>query len=82
MEPYFFRTHDGLECDLVLETGEGLECIEVKLTTDPSPADIAKLDAVGALLGARRTGLVSRARRSVRGKSRWSVDLPTYLRYA
>lgn len=76
---FFFRTHDGLECDLVLETGDGLECIEVKLTTDPSPSDVAKLDAIGTLLGARRTVLVSRARRSVRAKTRWAVDLPTYL---
>ena len=81
-EPFFFRTHDGHECDLVLRTGDGLELVEIKLTSEPSSGDLAKLDAMGALLGARRTVLVSRTRRSVRGRARWSVDLPTYLAHA
>ena len=82
VEAFFFRTHDGQECDLVLRTVAGIEAIEIKLTSAPSPVDLAKLDAVGALLGASRTVLVSRTRRSVRARTRWSVDLPTYLAHA
>lgn len=82
VEPFFFRTHDGHECDLVLRTAEGLELVEIKLTAEPSSGDLARLDALGALLGARRTVLLSRTRRSVRGRARWSVDLPTYLTHA
>ncbi len=82
LDAHYFRTQDGLECDLVLAGREGPELIEIKLTSDPHPADLAKLDALGALLGARRTVLLSRTRRSVRGRNRWSVDLATYLAHA
>src|SRR5262249_17407220 len=39
-EPYFFRTSDGYEIDLVLDFG-GAErwAVEIKLTSSPTPAD-------------------------------------------
>jgi predicted AAA+ superfamily ATPase len=82
VQPFFFRTHDGLEVDLVLASGGALELVEIKLTTAPSPDDAARLRQVGELLGARRTVLLTRTRDPLRTKDHWSVDLPTYLAHA
>jgi uncharacterized protein len=78
-DAFYFRTHDGLECDLVLESGRELELIEIKLTTAPAPEDFARLAKVAELLKATRQVLVSRTRQSQAKGSRWSVDLATYL---
>jgi predicted AAA+ superfamily ATPase len=79
-EAFFFRTHDGLEVDLVLRTGQVLELIEIKLTTAPGPENFAALEKAAALLGASRRVLISRTPDPVIAGGRWSVDLPTYLR--
>lgn len=79
--PYFFRTHDGLEVDLVIEKGGSLELIEIKLTTAPSPDDFASLTKAAGLLGATRTVLISRTLEPQMSGSRWSVDLNSYLQH-
>ncbi|MFN3409496.1 MAG: hypothetical protein ACK45B_10915, partial [Limisphaerales bacterium] len=75
----YFRTHDGLECDLVLETGRELELIEIKLTTSPAPEDFTRLAKVGALLQATRLVLLTRTSHAETRGERWSVNLTTYL---
>ena len=76
----FFRTQDGLEADLLLESGRQREVLEIKLTTAPAPEDFGRLERVAALTKASRQVLISRTRRPVVGGDRWSVDLTTYLR--
>lgn len=78
-QPYYFRTKDGLECDLLLEKNGTRELIEIKLTTSPSVADFKKLDKIAALVGAHRKVLLSRTGDCVTTGDRWSVNLPTYL---
>jgi predicted AAA+ superfamily ATPase len=68
-QPYFFRSHDGLEVDLVIEKGGELELIEIKLTTAPSPEDFSALTKV----------LLTRTPNPQMEGARWSVDLGTYL---
>jgi len=80
LEPFYFRTQDGLEADLVLDGAGQREVVEIKLTTAPDPADFERLEKVAALLKASRRVLISRTRQPVVGGSRWSVDLPGYLR--
>jgi predicted AAA+ superfamily ATPase len=80
LEPFYFRTQDGLEADLVLDGAGQREVVEIKLTTAPDPADFERLEKVAALLEASRRVLISRTRQPVVGGSRWSVDLPGYLR--
>ena len=63
-EPYFFRTSDGHEIDLVLDVGAERWAIEVKLTASPSPADMTKLEKTANLIGATRRFLVSQTPRS------------------
>ena len=43
-EPFFFRTSDGLEIDLVVDVGSERWAVEVKLTASPSQADLVQLD--------------------------------------
>jgi hypothetical protein len=79
-EPFYFRTHDGLECDLLLKNGRHLEVIEIKLTTQPAPEDFGPLAKVAGLLKANRQVLISRTPVPVITSSRWSVGLADYLK--
>jgi predicted AAA+ superfamily ATPase len=79
-EPYFFRTADGHEVDLVLDFGSEVWAIEVKLTTAPGPDDLRRLNKAADLIGADRRILVSRTPRSVAGRREFSCSLPWFLR--
>lgn len=78
-DAYFFRTSDGLECDLVLESEGKRELIEIKLTTAPSTTDIAKLRKIQDLIGADRLVLLTRSKQTHTKGNTWMTDLPTYL---
>ncbi|HXR45931.1 MAG TPA: ATP-binding protein [Candidatus Limnocylindrales bacterium] len=82
IEACYFRTQDGLEADLLLQSDKQREVIEIKLTTAPAPEDFARLEKVAALTKATRQVLISRTRRSVAEGNRWSVDLAGYLKAA
>ena len=82
LEPFFFRTQDGLEADLLLESGRQREVIEIKLTTAPALEDFARLEKVAALTKATRQVLISRTRQPVFSGERWSANLTSYLRKA
>jgi predicted AAA+ superfamily ATPase len=58
--PCFFRTSDGTEIDLVLTLGSERIAVEIKLTSSPSPADLACLEYAANLIGAGRRLLISR----------------------
>jgi hypothetical protein len=64
VEPWYFRTSDGLEIDLLAEVNGERWAIEVKLTSQPDPHDLARLNRAADLVGATRRVLVSRTRRS------------------
>jgi predicted AAA+ superfamily ATPase len=64
-EPFFFRTSDGYELDLVLDWGAERWALEVKLTSDPSPEMIARLRKTAAMIGASRSVLVCRVARKI-----------------
>lgn len=74
-EPYFFRTSDGHEIDLVLDMGTERWAIEVKLTASPAPADMARLDATASMIKANRQFLVSQTPRSSGDAERASCNL-------
>jgi predicted AAA+ superfamily ATPase len=78
-DPYYFRTFDGHEIDLVLETQSELWAIEFKLTSSPSPSDMERLEKTAALIGATRLALVSKTSAVIEGKDRISCDLPVFL---
>jgi hypothetical protein len=78
-EAHYFRTSDQYELDLVLTSGRERWAIEVKLTTSPGPADMARLDQTASLIRATRRFLVSQTRTSAGDAVRASCDLPGLL---
>lgn len=78
-EAYYFRTSDQQELDLVLDFGNELWAIEVKLTSSPTPEDMARLDKAADLINAARRVLVSQVRRSSGNAHRISCNLPIFI---
>jgi uncharacterized protein len=78
-DAWYFRTADGLECDLVLECEGQRELIEIKLTTAPAMADLTKLRKIRELIGADRLVLLTRSEKTHVTGDTWMTDLPSYL---
>lgn len=78
-EAFYLRTGDGYELDLVLERPAGCWAIEVKLTADPGPGDIARLDKTADMISAPRRFLISQTLRIVEGERTVSCNLAWFL---
>lgn len=76
----FFRSHDGYEADLVIESGRAHEVVEIKLTSGPTPEDLARLAQVGDLIQAPQRVLLCRVRKSVTTGRQWATNLGDYQR--
>lgn len=76
---FYFRTSDGYEVDLIVETGAEKWGIEVKCTTSPSPENLRMLAKSASLCGCTKHFLVSRTAESVFGKDNGSVNLEGLL---
>lgn len=64
-QAFFFRTSDGYELDLVLDWGARRWAVEVKLTSNPSPDMIARLNQTADMIDAARRILVCRTARTI-----------------
>lgn len=64
-QPYFFRSSDGYELDLVLDWGSERWAIEIKLTSNPSTEMIERLNTTADMIGAHRRILVCRIARKI-----------------
>lgn len=80
-DPYFLRTSDGHEIDLLLDMGRERWAIAVKLTSEPEPRDLERLDRVADLVGARKRILVSQTREPAFSDRRVSCDLASLIAY-
>jgi len=78
-EAFHLRTSDGYEIDLVLERGRELWAVEIKLTTNPGPGDMRRLNKTADLIGAHRRFLVSQTRQVVESEVSVSCNLPWLL---
>ena len=78
--PYYFRTSDQHEIDLLLDLGGDLWAIEVKLSTSPGLEDMKRLDRTADLVGANQRFLVSQVEKTNRGEARVSCNLPWLLK--
>ena len=58
---YHFRTSDRYEIDLLIDFGDQLWSLEIKLTTNPSLHDYKRLCKTSDLIGARKRFLISKA---------------------
>jgi hypothetical protein len=64
-DAYYFRTSDGHEVDLVLDFGDRIWAVEVKLTTAPSQGDLQRLENTAAMVGASERFLVSKTSETI-----------------
>lgn len=78
-EPFFLRTSDQHEIDLVLRIGTVLWAIEIKLSSQPTPADLKRLNHTADLIGAGRRILISATRDCVDDGVCASVNLEWML---
>lgn len=81
VQPFFFRTHEGQEIELVLDFGTRRWAVEIKLTSSPRPSDMAQLCASADLIDADLRILVSQTRHNVTGQRRVSCNLRWLLRH-
>jgi predicted AAA+ superfamily ATPase len=79
--PYYVRTSDQHELDLVLEVGDRLWAIEVKLTTSPTAADLARLNKVADLIGADWRILITQSPRILASGREIACNLPWLARH-
>lgn len=78
-ELFYFRTSDGKELDLVIEDGEGLTAVEIKLSTSIDPDDVWRLHEAADLIDAEKRVLISRSPERVEGDRTLCCDLATFL---
>lgn len=58
--PYYFRSSDGYEVDLLLDWGHERWAVEIKLTSNPSRQEVERLHKVADMVGASRRILICR----------------------
>jgi hypothetical protein len=80
-DAYYFRTSDQHELDLVLDFGDELWAVEVKLTASPGTEDFRRLEKAADLIGATRRFLVSQTHQLTGDDRRASLDLPAFLEH-
>lgn len=80
-EPYYFRTSDGHELDLLLQTPKGLHAIEVKLSAHPQDEDLARARKAVAMVKAKSLTLICRKDLGApNGSAEQVLSLPSALK--
>lgn len=79
VEPFYFRTSDGYELDLLLDFGPQRWGLEVKLTSAPTTADLQRLKKTAQMAGLTHAFLISQADDVIEGEHVTSATLPWML---
>jgi len=79
VQPYFLRTSDQYEIDLVLDFGTSLWAVQTKLTASPSLGDVQRLNKVADLIGADQRVLVAKVPEPLESEALLITDLPGLL---
>lgn len=77
--PRHLRTSDQHEIDLLLDFGAERWACEIKLTADPKADDLARLNKVADLIGAKRRILISRTLNPMEAGTSASLNLAGFL---
>ncbi len=80
-EAFHLRTSDQREIDLLIQTRGELWAIEIKLTSNPAPSDMARLDAHADLVNADRRFLVCKRCDTIESGNRVLCDLDGLIDY-
>jgi len=78
-DAFHFRTSDQYEIDLVLDFGEELWAIEIKLTSSPSPGEMVRLNTAADFISAKKRILLSQAAKPVVSERQISCNLEWLL---
>lgn len=78
-KPYFFRTSDGYELDLVLDWGSTLWAIEIKLTSNPTTEMVQRLNKTANMIDADRRILICRTEKPFEADKLQVVNLSSWL---
>ena len=81
IRPFFFRTSDGYELDLVLDWGSSRWAIEIKLTSNPSTEMISRLHKSADMIDAERRILVCRIARKIETERLLVTHLSGWLKW-
>jgi uncharacterized protein len=79
--PYFFRTNDGHEIDLIFLMGRTIFAVEIKLTTSPARADMEKLKKAADLIGVCNKVLISKTTHPIESTDFLSTNLRGFFHY-
>jgi hypothetical protein len=79
VEPYYLRTSDGREIDLLLRIGTNLVALEMKLAARASPEDVARLERSADLVGAEHRYIVCQTQSPSANANRGVLDLRSAL---
>jgi hypothetical protein len=80
VQPFFFRTSDGYELDLLLDWGTERWAVEIKLTSNPSTGMLERLNKTADVVGATRRILVCRVKRKIQNERLLVIDPNGWLR--
>lgn len=75
VQPYFLRTSDGYEIDLLLDFGSSLWAVEAKLTSTPSVDEMRRFNRAADLVSADKRILISRTPEPIEAGGVVSTDL-------
>jgi predicted AAA+ superfamily ATPase len=78
-DPYYLRTGDGYEIDLLLRCGGTSVAIEVKLSAGAQPQDLARLERAAELVGAEYRYIVCRIPQPLADARRGVLNLPAAI---
>ena len=74
-QPYFFKTSDGYEIDLVLILNGEIWAFEIKLSGSSGRKEMDKLKRTSEMIGADKMVLISRTRKEILGKHIISLNI-------
>ena len=80
VQPYFLRTSDGYELDLVLDWATERWAVEIKLTSNPTSAMVDRLNQTADMIDATRRVLVCRVARKIETEQLLVASLPVWLK--
>ena len=78
--PYYLRTSDQYEIDLILDFGNRLYAIEVKLTSSPDSYDVKRFRKVADMVKADKAILISRTQDYISSEKFISTNIRRALR--
>ncbi len=80
-QPFFLRTSDQKEIDLILDFGQKTWAFEIKLTTNPSPGEVKQFDKIADQIGADKRIFVCRIPNPIESEQMNVTNLPGALSF-